>query len=114
MTVRESCALWMLLEERIGGQTSQVTSRRRFPRRWLAPPRGDLVQQESACQPLRNRRRRESLRPVWLSGPDLLIWIPPPNLSGERRALRSGTRGRKPCETLLLPAPKRRHHRRRL
>src|SRR6266700_606737 len=96
--------LWMLLEERIGGQIAETIARRR----------ADRARQEWACQLQGNRRQRESLPSEWLSGPDLLIWIPRGNPLGERRASQSRNHGRKLCESLWLPAPKRQHHRRRL
>src|SRR5206468_10215680 len=33
--------LWMLLEERIGGQTAETILRRRFRRRWIARPHAE-------------------------------------------------------------------------
>src|SRR6266581_2128002 len=105
---------WMLLEERIAGQIAETISRRRFRLRSIARRRADRARQEWACQLQGNRRQRESLPSEWLSGPDLLIWIPRENPSDERRASQSRNHGRKLCESLWLPAPKRQHHRRRL
>src|SRR5260370_36758419 len=68
--------LWMLLEERIGGQTAQTISRRRFRLRSIARRRADRARQEWACQLQGNRRQRELLPSEWLSGADLLIWLP--------------------------------------
>src|SRR5258708_32748469 len=42
--------LWMLLEERSGGQTAATILRRRFRQRWLARRRADRRRQEWACQ----------------------------------------------------------------
>src|SRR5438552_9571420 len=101
--------LWMLLEERIGGQTAATILRQRFRRRWIARPRADRARQEWACRRSENRRPRESLPWESLSGPDLLIWILPVNPLGARQASRSRIQGRKPCEWLWLPARKRQH-----
>src|SRR5947208_8940093 len=106
--------LWMLLEERIRGQTAATILRRRFRRRWIAPRRADRARQEWACQRSENRRPHESLPWELLCGPGLLIWIPPVNLLDGHRAWRSRSHGRKPFEWPWLPAPKRRRRRRRL
>src|SRR5437660_446229 len=97
----------MLLEERIGGQTAATISRQRFRRRSIAPQRADRARQESAYRRSENRRPPESLLLELLCGPDLLIWIPPANLLGERRAWQSRIHGHKPCEWPWLPAPRR-------
>src|SRR5207248_1872739 len=78
--------LWMLLEERIGGQTAETILPRRFRRRWIARRRADRARQEWACRRPENPRPRESLPWELLSGTDLLIWIPLVNLLGAHRA----------------------------
>src|SRR5712692_4535788 len=66
---------WMLLEERIGGQTAEATSRQRFRRRWLARRRADRARSEWAGQPPENRRPREWLPSASRCAPDRRVWI---------------------------------------
>jgi len=96
MTVRESCALWMLLRKESGVQTSQLTSSIDFLDDGLRR-RADPVRQNRPYNALRQRRLRESLRRRKLSRPDLLMGIPPLNLSGERRGVTFSIVGRKPA-----------------
>src|SRR5580693_9834555 len=61
---------WMLLEERICGQTVKATLRRQSLPRWTARRRADRARQEWGGPRRENRRRRESLPSALLYGPD--------------------------------------------
>src|SRR5438552_10624607 len=93
--------LWMLLEERIGGQTAATILRQRFRRRWIARPRADRARQEWACRRSENRRPRESLPWESLSGPDLLIWILPVNPRSEEHTSELQSPDHLVCRLLL-------------
>src|SRR5260370_37488133 len=104
----EILPLWMLLEERIGGQTWVPSSRRRFLQRSLARRHAGRPPQEWACQPRGNRRQRDSLPSVLVSGLGRRNWILPGNPSNEDRASQSGNLVLKLCESPWLAGTKRR------